>query len=473
MALVICALFLFSYKASLVNFPFMAGREILSKGVGITIEVFLWLSFGWLATGLVRFFLLEGWERQSGRHTPKLLRDIINSAIIFATLLIILGFVFNAPISGLIAGSSVVAAIVGLAITRMISDVFSGVALSLERGYSIGDWLEIEIRTRASGYITGKVVEINWRATRLHTKADEIIIVPNSEMARMKFINFSIPEKHYRAEVQVSLSHTIPSERIKRILKAATRSTPGIMKDPAPKITLLKFDQRGVLWSTRFWVSDFSLNRQVVKAAHESVLKHLQIAGIDISYNRVDQRLIQSGVEELNKKPIKEALVKRIELFEIIDGHYLQQIADNMQERRFAAKKNIVSQGHAGSSLYIVAEGLVRILVTDENGKKKWVANIEPGRYFGEMSLLTGEPRSATAQADTEVICYEITKDNLMPIFQEQPHLLEKISKIMAERQAQLCKIQEGEDDQTCEEEKEKTTNWLLRQMHSFFGITR
>jgi hypothetical protein len=60
-----------------------------------------------------------------------------------------------------------------------------------------------------------------------------------------------------------------------------------------------------------------------------------------------------------------------------------------------------------------------------------------------------------------------------VPIFQEQPHLLERISKIVAERQAQLCKIQEGEDEQSCEEEKEQATNWLLRQMHSFFGIKR
>ena len=99
------------------------------------------------------------------------------------------------------------------------------------------------MRSRPGGAMIGRVIEINWRATRLLTKTDEIIVIPNSEMARTKFINYSIPERYYRDEVQVSLSHTVAPERAKRILMAALLSTPGIMKEPEPQVILLKFNR--------------------------------------------------------------------------------------------------------------------------------------------------------------------------------------------------------------------------------------
>ena len=197
-------------------------------------------------------------EKYSGYAVPKLLEDIVTSVIVFAVILSISAFVLDAPVSGLIAGSSILAAVIGLAINPMLADVFSGMALSVERAYNIGDWVEVENRSRPGGSLIGKVVEINWRATRLHTKSDQTIVIPNSEMARTKFINYSIPERHYREEVQVTLSHTVAPERARRILMAAILSTPGIMPEPEPQVILQKFDQRGVLWCLWFWVSDYA-----------------------------------------------------------------------------------------------------------------------------------------------------------------------------------------------------------------------
>ena len=148
-----------------------------------------------------------------GHPVPKLIVDIVTGAIVFAIILSVSAFVLNAPLSGLIAGSSILAAIIGLAINPMLADVFSGMALSVERAYNIGDWVEVENRSRPGGAMIGRVVEINWRATRLHSKTDQIIVIPNSEMARTKFINYSIPERHYREEVQVTLSRKHPGHK--------------------------------------------------------------------------------------------------------------------------------------------------------------------------------------------------------------------------------------------------------------------
>ena len=284
-------------------------------------------------------------------------------------------------------------------------------------------------------------------------------------MARSKFINYCLPESHFRNEVQVPLSHAIPPERVKRILMAALKSTPGIMEEPSPFISLLRFDPRGVLWAVRFWIKDYSQNRPVMDAVHENILRHLQVAGINISYNRIDQRLIRSDASELNKKPLKEALVCAPSIFSACwRDTGLPNWLTICRSVAIYPGSDIVRQGQNGASLFIVAEGLVHILINDNHDQEKWVADIEPGRYFGEMSLLTGQPRSASAQAATEVICYKITKETLEPIFQKQPELLEKISTIMAARQIQLCRVQSEANAEICSFEQTKNGNWFLQQ---------
>jgi small-conductance mechanosensitive channel len=465
----ICALLLVNFQERLLKWMGSLGLDKLAPALDAAISIAAWVAGGWLLLGLIHTLVWPRLEKRLGYPPPKLLLNIVTVLIILAIALAIFGFVLNAPLSGLVAGSSVVAAVIGLAVTRMIADVFSGVALSVERSYNLGDWLEIEMRSRPGNALAGQVVEVNWRATRLKTKADEIIVIPNSELARTKFINFSMPESHYRAEVQVPLSHNVSPDRAKRILMAAVVSTAGIMKEPPPQIVLKKFEPRGVVWGLWFWVPDYSQNTQVARAVQENVLNHLQVAGIDLSYNRVDQRLLPLKEPEEGQEAPKTALLKRLELFAVMGEKPLARIAQTMHRHEFGEQEFIVTQGEAGSSLFVVEEGLVNVLVNDGNGNQKWVAHIPPGGFFGEMALLTGEPRTASIQAETPVICYEIGKEILLPIFQESPELLDKVGELMAVRKAQLGRVKKATLDQCQEEQQEKVS--LLQKMRHFFCI--
>ena len=468
---VLGALLLVHFKPNLEGLFSVVGWGILPRIIDVLIEIFKWIAFGWLASGIIQTLLWPGLEKYSGHPVPKLLEDIVTAVIVFAIILSVSAFVLNAPLSGLIAGSSILAAIIGLAINPMLADVFSGMALSVERAYNIDDWVEVENRSRPGGSLIGKVVEINWRATRLQTKANQIIVIPNSEMARTKFINYSIPERYYREEVQVTLNHTIAPERAKRILMAALLSTPGIMPEPEPEIILQKFGQRGVLWCLWFWVSDYAESTKVTKIVHENVLKHLQVARLDLSYNRVDQRLVTPDDGKREEEAVKLELIGGVEFFKVMDENYLTRIANAMERKKYGAQEFIVNQDEAGSSLFIVEEGLVNILLKDAEGTNTWVAHIQPGGFFGEMALLTGEARAASAQAKTEVICHEISKEILSPIFQESPELLEKISALMATRKIRLQKIETDACAEIDSAEETTTCNWLLQNMRNFFGV--
>jgi len=150
---------------------------------------------------------------------------------------------------GALASSGLVIAIFGFAIRNVVADVLSGIALGLEAPFRIGDWIEID------GNIRGRVVEIGWRTTRLQTRNDIYMILPNSQISRQKLTNYSAPRKHYRANLEMVLDHDVPIDEGKELLAAA--ATPIIMKSPKPDARALSYDAEGVRYAVRYWVPSF------------------------------------------------------------------------------------------------------------------------------------------------------------------------------------------------------------------------
>src|SRR5690606_18256769 len=104
------------------------------------------------------------------------------------------------------------------------------VALGLEAPFRIGDWIEID------GTIRGKVIEIGWRTTRLLTRNDTYMILPNSQISRQRMTNFSAPKRHYRATLEIVLGHDISVSQGKELLATAAASTKSVMKSPKPDV---------------------------------------------------------------------------------------------------------------------------------------------------------------------------------------------------------------------------------------------
>ncbi len=461
------------YSESIANIVSLFGNQTLQDAVDPAVQSFTVLAFAWLAHSLIDIFIWNRIEEQSDYPVSKLLKDIVSFICFFTGILIVAAFVFEKPVTGLWATSGVAVVVIGFALKQIISDIFSGIAINLEQSYRIGDWVEFEMESKPRKSMYGQVIEVNWRATHLLTNAQETIVIPNSLMAGIKFINYSSPEKHYRAEVLVSLSHTIPVDRVKRILIAAIKSTPGIMEKPEPEVILFEFNERGALWAARFWVSSFHLNRKMVKRAHENILRHLQIAGIPLSYTRVDRRALTDDELKIDSRPSKKLLLQRTEIFNLLGQTDISILSENMAEHTFNSGDYIVQKGSDGTSLFIVAEGLVDIMALDTNENEKQITSIEPGNYFGEMSLLTGQVRTASAQTRCETLCFEIDKKDLMPILTKKPELLEKISELMAERRYRLNELYENTDHTKEIIEKEDFRTGLLHQMKRFFAIKR
>lgn len=185
------------------------------------------------------------------RKTPKLLRELVTAALFLAATIATVAILLGQVAGGVLASSGLIIAILGFAIRNVLADVLSGIALGLEAPFRIGDWVEID------GSIRGRVIEIGWRTTRLQTRNDTYMILPNSQISRQRLTNYSAPRKHYRANLEIVLGHDIPVGRGKELLAAAAASTEIIMKSPKPDARALSYDTEGVRYAVRYWVPSF------------------------------------------------------------------------------------------------------------------------------------------------------------------------------------------------------------------------
>ena len=168
--------------------PFAQGpdeSETLQRAFVDVAKIIWWTNAAWSLIGIVRVFLI--FERRP--REVRLLQDLIVGVIYVGAVLSIIAYVFNAPVGTLIATSGAIAIVLGLALQSTLSDVFSGIALNLARPYSIGDWVVL------NNGIEGEVVETNWRATHLLNATDDLVAVPNSDLAKARLTNLSSPEK--------------------------------------------------------------------------------------------------------------------------------------------------------------------------------------------------------------------------------------------------------------------------------------
>jgi small-conductance mechanosensitive channel/CRP-like cAMP-binding protein len=439
--------------------------------VELIAQIALWLGMAWL---IKRSFSLAVLHYSAHRRRcaglrvfeggAKLLTDLFGVALFLGALFGIVGIVLDQPIGGLLATSGLFAAIIGFAIHGVISDVFSGLALHVERPFAIGDWIEL-----ASG-MAGKITEANWRAVRLLTIEGRAVIVPNSALANSQFINVTAPERYFRLKRTICLDYSVPGERAVPILHAAMMATEGVRKDPAPIVLIDECNNRGVVYSLNFWVRDypdqFPVSRQVVITA----LKFLDQAGLAPAYPKRDVALFEPGSRQIIRHIDLASVLSRIPLLSRLEPAIMSELADAGHLREFPPNAVIVSEGDAGDSLYVVVAGMLEASRKDAHGTAQTIGRLHPGEVFGEMSLLTGAPRSATVVAASPAMLVEISKDHLEPIFRSHPGVITQLAEIEAARLLSNHNAAQLSPAEHAEIEEVGFATFLRRKIFGFFG---
>lgn len=442
------------------------------KVLSAALYVSLWLAMAWLCVRLLDVFFWQGLiADRLGGQAPKLLKDVIAVLIFAIAITGILGMVFDLDVTGLWATSGVLTLVVGFAIQSMIADVFSGIALNIDRPFRIGEW--VKIQRRGFEPVIGRVEEVNWRSTRVWQTDGTLVIVPNSVVATTVLTNLSQPDAKSRFELHFCLDFGVPKERALRILLAGVKAAKGPLKDPAPKVRVNGVTNGGVDYEVRYWLNPAEVSPSKGRhAVAGAILEHLHHAGLTLAYNKQDLYVASMPPRQLDTQADKSAIVGRVDLFADLDDQEMKLLAEQLFERSFAEATEVVRHGEEGDSMYVLVEGLLHVYAPTDNGHDVLVAQLEPGDFFGEMSLLTGEPRSATVRSATSSVVYEITKEHLTVLLDRRPEIAEEIARIVAERRMRTAAQQEAANKPEGEHEEEARgfAQQLLGKMRGIFA---
>ena len=435
-------------------------------GLGVSLEVAglvgqvsattSWLSAAWFGERLFRVLVNSG-----ERPVPRLLSDMVAIGLFGSAAIVVLASVFHQPVGALITTSGVVVAVLGFSVRDLIGDIFAGVSINMERPYGLNDWLEIPPITQVA-----RVVEINWRATRLLTLDGITMVVPNGLMARSRFNNFSKPRRSIRVLLPVVLGFDVPSERAFGLMRAAVRATPSVMRQPSPDVVIDSFTDFGVRYLVRFWVAEYDLMVITRSRVYANIQRHLDMGGVPLRHRRHDLLVANEMAAEANLEDRRLSVLRHIEMFRALDEDNLNQLCDGLTVRHEIAGAAVVVAGEAGNSLFLVVEGLLEV----RGGEGEVLAMLGPGEVFGEMSLLTGAPRSATVVTTTEAVLFEVFDRQLRPIFHSRPDLAEALGTIVEQRQrANLSHA----DDNSAEGATAPVGQPLMHRIRDFFGLSK
>ena len=445
-------------------------EELLPVAAGIC----TWFTGAWFLNKLLQHFILApGVVRKGSTPMPRLMVQIIFLLVYAASMIGIVGTVFHQSVTGFITASGAIGIVVGFGLRPLLSDAFTGIALNIDRPFVDGDSITVQ---RGSSSITGRVVEINWRATRLHSSDGAMIIIPNGEMGVSIITNRSRPRLESAFEVNFSFDASVATDRVLRILNASLLSAisdKGILATPTPEARISKVEMAIVVYSLRFWVDPTKCSPSAARhMVSKQVLDHINRAGLSLAVNKQDMFYSSLPVRELDSKneQHRSEILSRVELFKGLDAEELLRLGHGTMVRVVQPGGTVVRQGEPGASLFVLVEGLLDVIVKAEDKPEPVkVGQMGPGAFFGEMYLLTGEERSATVTAVCETIIYEVTKEQLGVLLTARPALAFALCDAAAARRLrQSNRFAELELDQR-ESEKKELGNQLLEKMKSFF----
>ncbi len=441
-------------------------QELITDIEAVTAAL-LWLIGAWLLNrGLQLFVWKTVFINLTGAECPGLLRNLISIFIYLLAVYAILTFVFKHPVTGLVVSTGIVAGVLGLSLQSVLSDLFAGLALTIERPYKIGDWIELKDGT------IGKVIDIGWRTTRLLSFNNSVFIVPNKHVINSVIHNYDMPDQIYSTWFNVSVDSNISPRLVQQLLLEAALNCKSVLDDPVPAIRIS--DATGQPFKYLIWVyfKDYTSQWAGKSDLFETIQTYLSQRGISpsaVKYEIASREAETCVVEELGMWEY----LRRVDIFQPLSDEEVKEVAGFCESQIFLEDQALIREGEAGSSLFVIISGVVAVLKQDDKDQDQEIelARLGVGNFVGEMSLLTGEPRSATVKAVTPVTAIEVTKEGLQPLLEAKPDLSNKLAVIMAKRRFRTKEMIESRGAQHASELMLAYARDVLKKIKSFFSL--
>lgn len=224
---------------------------------------------------------------------------LIVLALIF--IITLLGY-FNIEVSGLVTTLGIGSLAIALAAQAALSDTISGFVIMVDRPFRIGDRIEIQDLDT-----WGDVVDIGLRSTRIRTRDNRMVIVPNSVIGKSLIVNHSFPDTQYRIETHVGVAYGTDIEKARKVIVEAVSKVEGVLGGHPVEALFLEFGDSALIFRVRWWLESYVDTRRMFDSVNTAIYQALNKAGIEIPF---PQRVVthksdpskESGIELVRAK---------------------------------------------------------------------------------------------------------------------------------------------------------------------------
>ena len=400
------------------------------------------------------------------------------------------GIGFNLASFAVVAGGLGVG--IGFGIQDLTTNFVSGLTLLLDRPVKVGDFVELE-------GLMGIVKKISIRSTIIKTNDGSSVIIPNSSTIGNKIVNWSYENPLLCLRLSIEVAENSDPLLVTETLLNIAYAESGVLYEPNPKVLFAEFGDDSFKFELLVW-TDRPREREVIKSSLNFAIEYnFRQQGINFPFNDRELYLQNPEVllplfgkdagrnaentapakrqkmlglpEEINRRSSLSGLLRQVKYFEHLNDIELRQLIEVGCPQRLRPQEFLFRENDPGDAFYIILSGSVEVFV---EAIDKHLTHLNAGKFFGELSLMLGIPRTASVRALEETVLFAINRQGFQKILTERPDLSEQIIQEIAQHKEELSErrqqlreiglVDAGEDDQN-------PVEWVRKRLKSLFSI--
>lgn len=371
---------------------------------------------------------------------PAILEDILLVLTYFAWGMVRLRTA-GLDLTGLVTTSAVITGVIAFSMQETLGNILGGLALQLDNSVRIGDWISVD-GTR------GQVVEVHWRHTDVRTTNGHLIVIPNGILMKARVDVYSREEDlQFRRWIKFWVSDSIPPQEIIKTVSKALREAQIEHVSTQPPVDCLVTDcKEGMIeYAVRYWLDDPRHDDGTDSSVRVHFYSALKRQNYSLAHPWMNVTIVKddgkiSPMQEEQELTRRKHALSRVSLFAMLSPEEIAQMAPALRPAPFVKDDVMTKQGAVAHWLYLLVEGEADVWYESGTGRTH-LAVLKEGDVFGEMGLLTGEPRSATVIARTDAICYRLDKELFALILRQRPALAIEFAHILTQRSKELAAL--------------------------------
>ncbi|HYL25603.1 MAG TPA: mechanosensitive ion channel family protein [Burkholderiales bacterium] len=406
-----------------------------------------------------------------GRAMPRIVEDVV-----ILILYVIYGLAqlrgAGVDLSSIVTTSAILTAVIAFAMQDTLGNLLGGLSIQLDNTVQVGDWVRIDD-------LSGEVRDIRWRSTLIETRNWETIVIPNSAIMKGRVAILGRREGRplqWRRGLRFMVDPGVPPARVIAIVNEEMLDLPiaNVAQEPGPSTVLHAFVHGNLEYELRYYLTDLMEDEVTDSMVRVHLFASLQRAGIRIAEEQRTVHAVsrdEAHADLVRKRELGRRLemLRQVDLFSVLSEDEMNELAERLQYAPFARGDVITKQGNIAHWLYVIMFGEVDVRYEPPNAAPQTVSTLRAGQFFGEMALLTGDARSATVVAKTDVECYRLDGKSFQGLLLGRPEIAEGIARVIASRRPELEKVREVFATQPMAAQNEQTD--LLTRIRRFFGL--